>query len=65
MSNAFRLVDIKLDEASVAQRGPDVDHERRIAIFDLLEENKFQPAGSPGGPYKLRLGLDENTWSLM
>lgn len=55
-----RLVDVELDLESIAHRGPDVEHERRIAIFDLLEENHFHPAGSEGGPYRLRLGLQEN-----
>jgi uncharacterized protein (UPF0262 family) len=56
----YRIAEILLDENSVAPRGPDVEHERRIAIFDLIESNKFQPNGSPGGPYKLKLSLDEN-----
>jgi uncharacterized protein (UPF0262 family) len=55
-----RLVDVVLDEASVAHRGADVDHERRIAIFDLLEQNHFEPAGAKGGPYRLRLAIQEN-----
>jgi len=55
-----RLIEVELDQESIAHRGPDVDHERKIAIFDLLEENHFQPAGSEGGPYRLRLGLQEN-----
>lgn len=56
----YRIAEILLDENSVAARGPDVEHERRIAIFDLIEKNVFQPAGSPGGPYRLKLGLEEN-----
>jgi uncharacterized protein (UPF0262 family) len=56
----LRLIAVDLDEASVAHRGPDVEHERRIAIFDLLESNYFEPAGSNGGPYRLRLGIQEN-----
>ena len=55
-----RLVDVILDEGSIAPRGPDVEHERRIAIFDLLEQNHFAPAGSDGGPYRLKLGILEN-----
>lgn len=55
-----RLVGIVLDEDSIAHRGPDVEHERRIAIFDLLEENHFLPSGAHGGPYHLRLALQEN-----
>jgi uncharacterized protein (UPF0262 family) len=55
-----RLIAVDLDEASIAPRGPDVEHERRIAIFDLLEANSFEPAGSAGGPYRLRLAVQEN-----
>ena len=39
--------------------GPDYEHERRIAIHDLLEENTFAPAGGSGGPYRLRIGREE------
>jgi uncharacterized protein (UPF0262 family) len=55
-----KLVEIELDQDSIAPRGADVEHERRMAVFDLLEENTFLPAGSDGGPYRLRLGLQEN-----
>jgi uncharacterized protein (UPF0262 family) len=55
-----KLVEIELDQDSIAPRGADVEHERKMAVFDLLEENTFLPAGSDGGPYKLRLGLQEN-----
>jgi uncharacterized protein (UPF0262 family) len=55
-----RIARVELDEASIAPRGADVEHERRIAIFDLEEENQFAPAGSDGGPYHLRLGVQEN-----
>jgi uncharacterized protein (UPF0262 family) len=55
-----RLVDVQLDEASIAPRGPDVEHERRIAIFDLLEQNHFAPDGAAGGPFVLKLGVQEN-----
>ena len=34
-----------------------MEHERAVAIFDLLEENLFEPVGHPGGPYKLNLSL--------
>jgi len=55
----MRLIAVDLDEASIAPRGPDVEHERRIAIFDLLEENYFEPAGAQGGPYRLRLAVQQ------
>lgn len=56
-----RLIDVVLDEGSIAPRGPDVEHERRIAIFDLLEENSFAPANATApGPYRLKLAVQEN-----
>jgi uncharacterized protein (UPF0262 family) len=45
-----------LDE-SIGRSTPDVEHERAVAIFDLLEENSFEPAGHSGGPYHLKLSL--------
>lgn len=54
-----RLVDIELDE-SIGRSTPDVEHERAVAIFDLIEENSFCPVSDEGtGPYKLRLSLME------
>lgn len=58
--NSTRLIEVELDEASIAHRGADVEHERRIAIYDLLEKNHFEPAGSELGPYRLRLAIQEN-----
>ena len=57
---SYRIVDLVLDESSVVRRSPDVEHERKVAIFDLLEENLFVPVGSDGGPYRLRLSVEEN-----
>ena len=52
-----RLVDVVLDE-SIGRSTPDVEHERAVAIFDLIEENSFRPVGDEGGgPYRLRLSL--------
>ncbi len=56
----FKIIDLILDEKTVVRRGPDVEHERKVAIFDLLEENFFQPVGSDGGPYVLHLAIEEN-----
>jgi uncharacterized protein (UPF0262 family) len=53
---AFRLADIELDE-SIGRSTPDVEHERAVAIFDLVEENSFEPIGHEGGPYRLKLSL--------
>ena len=55
-----RLIDVMLDE-SIGRSTPDVEHERAVAIFDLVEENSFQPLGDEGaGPYKLKLSLIES-----
>ncbi|CAN7621417.1 UPF0262 family protein [Neorhizobium tomejilense] len=52
----FRLYDVVLDD-SIGRSTPDVEHERAVAIFDLVEENSFEPFGHAGGPYKLKLSL--------
>ncbi len=52
----FRLCDVVLDE-SIGRSTPDVEHERAVAIFDLIEENSFEPSGHEGGPYKLNISL--------
>jgi uncharacterized protein (UPF0262 family) len=59
-----RLVLVVLDEASIGRANPDVEHERAIAVYDLIEENFFDPVGDDGGPYKLRIGLAENRLAL-
>jgi uncharacterized protein (UPF0262 family) len=58
-SQARKIVDVTLDEESVARRTPQVEHERAVALFDLLEENDFALVGSEPGPYKLRIGVFE------
>lgn len=52
-----RLVDVELDE-TIGRSTPDVEHERAVAIFDLIEENSFRPVSDGvGGPYRLKLSL--------
>ena len=55
-----RLVSVKLDEASIGRSNPDIEHEREIAIYDLLEMNHFAPVGHDGGPYALHLSVNGN-----
>lgn len=61
--NASRITDIELDEATILWRNADIEQERRIAIFDLKEENLFRPlrshAAGHEGPYHLRLSVNE------
>jgi uncharacterized protein (UPF0262 family) len=55
-----RIAKVTLDERTVVRRSPEVEHERAVAIFDLIEENFFWPVGDNGGPYSLYLGIEEN-----
>ncbi|WP_112942807.1 MULTISPECIES: UPF0262 family protein [unclassified Rhizobium] len=52
----FRLCDVVLDD-TIGRSTPDVEHERAVAIFDLIEENTFTPVGHAGGPYRLNISL--------
>jgi uncharacterized protein (UPF0262 family) len=55
-----RLVAVTLDEATIGRSNADVEHERQVAIYDLLEQNSFAPAGHDGGPYALHLSVTGN-----
>ena len=52
---AYQIVKIDLDERSLAPATADIEHERKVAIYDLLEENYFRPLGVEGGPFELYL----------
>jgi len=54
------IVNISLDERSVLRRSPQVEHERKVAIYDLLEENEFTLTDGTKGPYDLHLAIEEN-----
>jgi uncharacterized protein (UPF0262 family) len=58
--STHRLVAVTLDEGSIGRSNSDVEHERAVAIYDLLENNVFVPADHPGGPYTLHLKISEN-----
>jgi len=64
MSDSQRIVKLTLDERTVLRRNADVEHERKVAIFDLLEANSFDPAECAPGPYHLVLGIIENRLQL-
>jgi uncharacterized protein (UPF0262 family) len=63
-----RIIDVTLDERTILWRSADIEQERRIAIFDLLEDNRFAPLRHHGdgyaGPYKLRLRVEEGRLAL-
>ena len=56
-----RIVGVTLDEDSIGRSGPDIEHERAIAIYDLIEQNLFAPDGAEGkGPFTLHIGITGN-----
>ena len=55
-----RLVEVTLDSGSIGRNSVDVEHEREVAIFDLLERNSFALENHDGGPYTLHLSLADN-----
>ncbi len=50
-----RIVKIELDERSLAPATADIEHERKVAIYDLIQDNYFQPIGAGDGPFELYL----------
>ena len=54
------IIKITLDEKSIIRRNADIEHERKVAIFDLLEENHFSLNDGPDGPFEVVLALQEN-----
>jgi uncharacterized protein (UPF0262 family) len=58
-----RIIAIDLDERSILKRGADIEQERKVAIFDLLEGNSFAVAGWPG-PYRIRLRVEEGRLAI-
>ena len=55
-----RIAQLTLDERTVVRRSPEIEHERKVAIYDLLEQNYFAPRGEHEGPYNLHLSIEEN-----
>jgi uncharacterized protein (UPF0262 family) len=60
VSEKQRIVKIFLDEKSLVRRAAHVEHERKVAVYDLLEDNHFAPVGDDLGPYTLHLGIENN-----
>jgi uncharacterized protein (UPF0262 family) len=59
-----RLVRVTLDEESIGRGSPDQEHERAVAIYDIVEGNSFCVPGNGNGPYMLKLGLVERKLSF-
>ena len=58
------LASVVLDEHSIGRTTPEKEHERMVAIYDLIESNLFSLPGHDGGPYALTLAMIENKLSL-
>ncbi len=54
-----RLIGVELDESLARTPSPDIEHERKVAIYDLLQENRFSLVRRGPGPYRLRLSIVE------
>jgi uncharacterized protein (UPF0262 family)/protein-tyrosine-phosphatase len=52
-----RIADIHFDTRSVEKRNSEIEHERAVAVYDLLEQNSFAVVGHKSGPYNLHLGV--------
>ncbi len=52
-----RLVAVSLDEGSIARGSTNIDHEREVAIYDLIDQNAFAVVGRDDGPYSLSLSI--------
>jgi uncharacterized protein (UPF0262 family) len=62
--NTNRLVGVTLDEGSIGRGNPDQEHERAVAIYDILESNSFSIPDQNRGPYALHLALVEKKLSF-
>ena len=63
-----RIAHIALDEETILWRNADVEQERRVAIYDLIEENVFKPVRSvergAKGPYRLQLAVRDGRLAM-
>ena len=68
MTEDHVIIDVQLDERTILWRNADIEQERRVAIFDLLETNSFKPLteydDSYAGPYKIVMGVAKTTQAI-
>jgi uncharacterized protein (UPF0262 family) len=55
-----RIIEIRLDSGSIVRWSREVEHERQVAVFDLLERNSFRLVNGFDGPYRIELSLRES-----
>ena len=59
-SDNNRIIKLTLDPASIARGNPNIEHEREVAIYDILDANVFDVVGDSSGPYEVTLGVVED-----
>ncbi len=59
-----RLSEITLDPKSLGRVNPNIEHEREVAIFDIIDGNSFAVEGLDNGPYVLHLAIAEDRLQL-
>jgi uncharacterized protein (UPF0262 family) len=59
-----RLIEITLDQKSLGRTNANIEHEREVAIFDILDGNAFRVDGMDAGPYTLNLSLADERLQL-
>lgn len=66
--DSWRIAHIALDDETILWRSADIEQERRVAIYDLIEENTFRPVRASGagheGPYRLLLSVRDGRLAL-
>ena len=58
-----RIIDVELDERTIIRRSVEIEQEKRVAVFDLLEGNFFQPAGHDG-PFRILLRVEDDRLAI-
>ncbi len=61
LDNDHYIIELNIDPESLPATSPEMQHERRVAVFDLLEENEFRPLDSPSGPYIVNILLEDSS----
>ncbi|HWH23041.1 MAG TPA: UPF0262 family protein [Allosphingosinicella sp.] len=58
-----RIIDIELDERTIIRRNEDIEQEKKVAIFDLLEGNRFDLKGEDG-PFRIMLRVEDDRLAI-
>jgi uncharacterized protein (UPF0262 family) len=65
MQHLQKIANINTESLDGIRLKPEVEHERKVAIFDLLEENYFAPVGDHTGPYDVKLSIEDGKRLVM